>query len=148
MAVPHQTTRRYKSLKDRIGKDIFAKGQKLEPYYVAALALYKLEVNFRTQRIDSKLKAARFHILLAMRLLANPDQLPRMNANEMERYCKVITDILWHSVKADELCARAATLVEKVAEGNFDRDNIRTQPFTEKVISRCNEEAGGPAKEE
>ena len=67
MEVPHQTTRRYKSLKDSIGKDIFAKGQQLLPYYVAAFAAYKLDVNFRTQRIDPKLKAARYHILLADR---------------------------------------------------------------------------------
>ena len=145
LQVPHQTTRRYKSLSERIGKDIFAKGQKLESYYIAALAAYKLDVNFRTQRIDPRLKAARFHILLAMRLIANPDPLPRMNANEMERYCETIKRVLWGG-DADDLCARAASVVEEVAEGNFDRDNIRTQPFTEKVIAqfqdrtRCVEE--------
>ncbi len=140
MEVPHQTTRSYKSLKDSIGREIFAKWQRFEPYYVSALAAYKLEVNFRTQRIDSKLKAARYHVLLAMRYLANPKQLPRMNAREMEEYCKPIIRILWDGVKADELCARAAALVEDVADDNFHRDNIRTQPFTEKVIARCKEE--------
>lgn len=145
LQVPHQTTRGYKSLSERIGKDIFAKGQKLESYYIAALAAYKLDVNFRTQRIDPRLKAARFHILLAMRLIANPDPLPRMNANEMEQYCETIKRVLWGG-DADDLCARAVSVIEEVAEGNFDRDNIRTQPFTEKVIaqfqdrSRCVEE--------
>lgn len=142
MAIPHQTTRAYKSLRDSVGKDIFAKGQKLDPYYVSAFAAYKLDVNFRTGRIKPKLKAARFHILLAMRYLANPDALPRMNAKEMEGYCKKIIGLLWDSDKADDLCARAATLVEKVAAGNFHRDNIRTQPFTEKVIARCKKEIG------
>jgi hypothetical protein len=135
--VPHQTTRSYQSLRESIGKEIFAKGQRLEPYYVSAYALYKLDVNFRAQRIDSKLKAARFHILLAMRLLANPVPLPRMNAHEMQRYCDLIQKILWDSTKADDLCARAAKIVEKAAVGNFNRDNIRTQPFTEKIIGLC-----------
>jgi hypothetical protein len=66
-----------------------------------------------------------------------------MNANEMERYCKVITDILWDSGKADTLIARAAEIVNEVACGDFHRDNIRTQPFTEGVIARCKKEIGG-----
>lgn len=141
MGVPHQTTRSYQSLRETIGKEIFAKGQRLEPYYVSAFSLYKLDVNFRTQRLDPKLKAARFHILLAMRLLANPTVLPRMNAHEMQRYCDRIQKILWDNAKADDLCAKAAGIVEKAATGNFNRDNVRTQPFTEKVVALCREEA-------
>jgi hypothetical protein len=137
--VPHQTTRRYTSLKDNIGKEMFAKGDKLTPHYVAALMLYRLELNFRMGRIDSKLKPARFHILLAARLLGNPAPLPRMNAHEMERYCKMIINILWDSGEADLLIARASGVVEEVADGNLHRDNVRTQPFTERVIVRCQE---------
>jgi AIPR protein len=135
MAVPHQTTRSYKTLRDSIGKEIFAKGQRLEPYYLAAYGLYKLDVNFRTQRLDANLKAAKFHILLAMRLLANPDPLPRMNAHEMQRYCDRIQKILWDNTKADDLCAKAASVVKSAAGGNFNRDNIRTQPFTERMVA-------------
>lgn len=139
--VPHQTTRSYQSLREMIGKDMFAKGHRLEPYYQSAYAAYKLDVNFRTQRLDPKLKAARFHILLAMRLLANPSALPRMNAHEMQRYCEPIQKVLWGN-QVDDFCARAAYLVENVSDGNFDRDNIRTQPFTDKVIARCKKETG------
>ena len=146
LEVPHQTTRSYKALKGSVGKEIFAKGQKLDPYYTSAFAYYRLDVNFRTQRIDSKLKPTRFHILLALRLLANPDAPPRMNANQMEAYCDKITSILWDAAKADDLIARAARIVEEVAEGNLNRDNIRTLPFTEKVLSRCRQEVS--SKEE
>ncbi len=146
LEAPHQTTRSYKALKGSVGKEIFAKGQKLDPYYTSAFGYYRLDVNFRTQRIDPKLKPARFHILLALRLLANPDAVPRMNAHQMEAYCAKITSILWDAAKADDLIARAAKIVEEVAEGNLNRDNIRTLPFTEKVIARCKQEAG--AKEE
>jgi AIPR protein len=119
LATPHETTRRYTSLRDRVGKESFAKGQRLEPYYLAAYAAYKLDVNFRTGRINPKLKSARFQILLAMRHLANNDPLPQMNSKQMEKYSKKIIDILWDSNKADELCAEAATLIEKAAEGNL-----------------------------
>ena len=63
LATPHETARRYTSLRERVGKEIFAKGQRLESYYLAAYAAYKLDVNFRTGRIDPKLKSARFQIL-------------------------------------------------------------------------------------
>jgi hypothetical protein len=137
LAEPHSTTRSYGALQDKVDKEIFADGHKLEPYYVAAFTLYKLEYLFRNQRLAPEYKPARFHILLAARLLANPAPLPRMNAHEVERFCRVVMDTLWDSNKADELFARAAVAVETVAGGNFHRDNIRTLPFTQAVIAHC-----------
>ena len=145
LEIPHQAARRYSSLREIVGRDIFAKGHKLEPYYVSAYSAYKLDVAFRTGRIDSKLKAARFHILLAMRYLANPAPMPQKNSREMEAYCGTIMRILWDGHGSDELCAKASALIEHVAdesferndEGGFHRDDIRTQGFTESVIARC-----------
>ncbi|MEX0695343.1 MAG: AIPR family protein [Rhodospirillales bacterium] len=149
--IPHQATRRYSSLREIVGRDIFAKGHKLEPYYVSAYSAYKLDVGFRSGRIDSKLKAARFHILLAMRSLANPASMPQRNAREMEAYCKVIMNTLWDGAKSDNLCTEAGALIEAVAdasfsrneEGGFHRDDIRTQGFTEGVIAKCKEVTNG-----
>jgi AIPR protein len=137
LAEPHRTTRSYGALVDKIGKDILVETHKLEPYYVAAYTLYKLEYLFRNLRLDSKDKPARFHILLAARLLANKFPMPQMNARDIEQYCKTITDILWDVTKADKMIEKAASVVSECASGNFDRDNIRTQPFTEKVVEYC-----------
>jgi hypothetical protein len=134
---PHRTTRSYKLLSGRVGTDIFAQGHRLEPYYVAAFLLYRLEYLFRNQRVEAQLKPARFHILLAARLLGNEDVLPRMNSNDMEKYCKKLTDLIWTPAAADDLITHAADAVEYIADGNFDRDNIRTQPFTEQLITHC-----------
>jgi hypothetical protein len=134
---PHRTTRNFASLASKVGKEIFVKGHRKEAYYTAAFALYKLEYFFRTQRLEAKYKAARFHILLAARLLANPSALPRMNSHEMEPFCKKIMGTLWDSAKCDELIVRAAKIVDEAAAGNFHRDNIRTEPFTQKVINLC-----------
>lgn len=67
---PHRATRNYAGLKSKVGDEIFAKDHKMDPYYTSAFALYKLEYLFRTNRLDAKYKSARFHILLALRLLA------------------------------------------------------------------------------
>lgn len=134
-AEPHRTTRNYAALKARVGTDIFVKGHRMEPYYTAAYALYKLEYSFRSGKLESKYKAARFHILLAARLLVDSAPLPQKNSNEMERTCKPIMARLWDASQADELIARAAEVVDAAAAGDFHRDNIRTEPFTNKVIA-------------
>jgi hypothetical protein len=41
---PHTATKNYKSLRAKVGTELLAKGDRLEPYYVAAFAGYKLEL--------------------------------------------------------------------------------------------------------
>jgi hypothetical protein len=137
---PHRTTRNYARIADQVGTQLFAEGHKLDPYYTAGYTLYKLEYYFRNQRLDPKYKPARYHILLAVRLVANPALLPRFNANEMERYCKVINEKLWDTKQVDDIFSDAIIAVDQVAGGNFERDNIRTEEFTRQLIARC----GGP----
>jgi hypothetical protein len=131
---PHRTTRNYAALLDRVGKDIFAPEHLLDPYYVAAYALYRLEYLFRNQSLDPKYKPARYHILLACRFIAAPFALPKSNSHEMQRYCDSILKILWDVQEADGLFTTAAAVVDTVAKGNFHRDSIRTQTFTESLI--------------
>jgi hypothetical protein len=133
---PHTTTRNYKYLQEKVGKEIFVQGHRLEMYYTACFALYRLEYFFRSQRLDKKYKPARFHMLMAFRMLANSGPVPKMNAWDMEKYCKKIIDILLDTKKADELFDVAAKTIEAVAKGNFHRDNIRTVPFTQNLIAR------------
>jgi AIPR protein len=134
---PHRATRSYAALKAKVGTEIFAKGQRMDPYYTAAYTLYKLEFLFRNGKLEAKYKPARFHILLAARLLANPANVPRDNSHEMERFCKKITDWLWEPTQAEELIVKAARVIDAAAAGNFDRDNIRTEAFTRKVIAEA-----------
>jgi hypothetical protein len=131
---PHRATRSYRTLLEGVGKTFFAADHRLEPYYVAAFTLYRLEFLFRNYALDAKYKPARYHILLATRILAAPDTLPRMNSHEMRRYCEGILEILWNPDKSDACFRAAANVVDSVAQGNFHRDHIRTQPFTESLI--------------
>jgi hypothetical protein len=75
---PHRATRNYGALKNKVGKEIFAPDQRMEPYYIAALALYKLEFFFRNGHLGSQYKPARFHILLALRILAAGYDMPSL----------------------------------------------------------------------
>jgi len=131
---PHRTTRNYKALLKEVGEEIFGPSHRLEPYYVAALAHYRLDYLFRNGHVDSKLKPARYHILLAARYLHASEKLPRMNSHEMERFCDAFQKVLWSDDDAKDLFTKAAELVEKLAAGDFSRDAIRTEGFTKRVL--------------
>lgn len=133
---PHRATRNYAALKAKVGDGIFADGHRMEPYYTAAFTLYKLEHLFKKKQLDRQYKPARFHILLAARLLAGPGiALPRMNSHDMGRYCQAIMEQLWDPKLADTLIQTAAEIIDIVAAGDFHRDNIRTEAFTKRLLS-------------
>lgn len=133
LGFPHRTSRNYKALLKLIGEEIFNMNHKLEMYYVAAYAHYKLEYFFRSGAINSKMKSARYHILYLFRLLVNSSSLPRANSNEMGRYCEGLLNVLWDDNLVRQTFVEASEIIDRLAEGNFHNDNIRTEPFTKKV---------------
>jgi hypothetical protein len=134
---PHRTTRNFKALLKTVGTDIFGPEHRLEPYYVAAYAYYRLEFFFRNQLLPAELKPARYHMLMAFRMLvAGSGALPAMNSNEMSRFCEPLMNALWDDERCKDLFDGAAELVREVADGNLHRDNIRTEPFTDGLKER------------
>jgi AIPR protein len=139
--LPHRTTRNYKALLKSVGTVIFNTDHKLQPYYVAAFAHYRLEYLFRSQIIGRELKAARYHLLMCFRYLASSLQLPRyFNSREMQRYCEDLSEILWDESKYKDLFINSVEILNNVADGNLHRDNIRTEPFTKQLIEKLKAE--------
>ena len=134
---PHRTTRTYRALLEKLGTGIFGPDHKLEPYYLAAFAAYRLEYLFRNQQLDSKYKPARYHVLMAARLLKAPRRPPQPNSRDMQRYCDAMQEDFWDTNQAEEVFRRAARVVDSVAQGNYHRDHVRTQTFTERVRDAC-----------
>ena len=140
LELPHRTTRNYKALRAAIGTDIFGRDHRLEPYYVAGYAHFRLESLFRAQRIPGELKPARYHILLAFRLLVNNAACPAVNSHEMARFSETLCAILWDQDSANRLFMQSADVVSETAAGNLHRDNIRTQTFTESLLRRLRQQ--------
>lgn len=138
---PHRATKSYRRILDRVGKDLFGANDKLDPYYVAALAMYRLEYLFRNQFLDKDFRAARYEILLALRWQLMPSPLPRMNSNDMERKCRAMIDALWNNTESEELFRKAAALVNRAAGGSLDATILRTEGFTADVLKRCKAQA-------
>jgi hypothetical protein len=137
MCEPHSTSRSYKSLSDRIGKDIFAQGHKCDPYYTGALALYRLEYLFRNKGFDPKYKIARFQLLLAARLLSCDQNSPPLNSTKIVSYCAKLNEIMFDPDKADALFRDAAGIIDQLCPGEPDRDTIHTTAFTNQLIAAC-----------
>lgn len=133
LELPHRTSRNYKAILQTIGTEILNKDHVPEMYYVSAYAHYRLEYLFRSQYISSEFKSARYHILMAYRMLSNSDELPRRNSHEMTKYCNKIMETLWDEERYRELFRVATEVILKVENGNTSADNIRTEPFTEGV---------------
>jgi hypothetical protein len=140
---PHRATRSYRRILDRVGIDLFAPNDKLEPYYVAALASYRLEYLFRNQVMAGEFRSARYEVLLALRLGEIPSPLPKMNSNAIERACKPLIAKLWNSVESEKMFKRAADIVLEAAGGNLDTAPLRTEPFTDAlktVVSKASKQ--------
>jgi AIPR protein len=137
MCEPHSTSRSYKSLSDRIGKDIFAEGHKCDPYYSASLVLYRLEWLFRNKGFDSKYKIARFQLLLAARLLSCEQNFPLLNAKKIESYCAKLNEIMFDADTSEILFREAAGVIDQLCPKGPDRDTIHTTAFTTQLIAAC-----------
>ena len=102
-------------------------------YYVAGYSYYKLEYLFRTGIISAQLKPARFHLLFVFRLLINNTKLPRFNSHDMAKFCTGVMDVLWNDNEVKNRFMEAAQIIETISKGNFDRDFIRTESFTDQI---------------
>lgn len=131
---PHRATKTFTGLREKVGDEIFGEGHKLDPYYAASFAYYRLEYLFRGQKLDPKYKPARYHILMTFRLLIDSSPLPWPNSKEMEKRCRSITDVLWDPDEMMVLFNEAAERVESVVPGEFKRDNIRLQSVTDALL--------------
>ena len=133
---PHRTTRGYTELRDRVGSDIFGENHRLEPYYAAAYAYILLDTRFRAKNIPSEYKSARYHILLALRMLVDREKPVQMNAHEMGRRADRLLAELWNTASADDLFMRALKAIDDATGGNLERDHVRTLSVRNNILSQ------------
>lgn len=133
---PHRVTKSFSAFLRLVGDKVFGASHVPDIYYLAAVAHCRLEFLFRRGAIDSKFKVARHHILLATRLLSETVPLPAFSSNKCKKYAADLVIRFWES---ERIFLRAVKCIDDVANGDFDRENIRTQGFTQAVVARCRE---------
>ncbi|GAA0244988.1 AIPR family protein [Cryptosporangium japonicum] len=133
---PHRAIRYYQDLQEQVGRTIFNEDHKVDPYYVAGYAHYRLETLFRSGGgLNTFYKPARYHLLMCFRYLASSDQtLPALTANKVEPFCQRLAEQLWDEKKALDIFSKAAVLVDKALNGQpLTRDVVKVQAFTNSV---------------
>ena len=135
MNEPHRATRNYRQLLERIPDDILNPNHKPAVYFASASALYRLEFLFRNGVLDRRFSPAKYHLLLATRLLAQPGPAPQFNSNDAETWGRELIDVYWDATAAERLFLQAAADIDQLATGDLSRDRIRTLPFTEQVVA-------------
>ena len=117
----------------------------MEPYYVSALALYKVEFMLRNGHLEGKYRPARYHMIFALRILIAGDLPKWENSKKMKQYCEKISDALSDSNTSDKFIGEAARIIDEAAkETGLDRDSIRTERFTEAVKAAVLQAAVSP----
>lgn len=133
---PHKTTRDFQSVLSQAGKAIFGEKQKLELYYMAALAQHWLEQLLRKGAIDRELTVARFQILLAFRLLNEKEEMPSVESNKAARWANELALQLKDLKSAQASLKIAANIVSGLIRAKKNkRDTARTSTFTDEVIA-------------
>lgn len=133
---PRRAAYYYSDLLPSVGRTIFSPNHKIEPYYAAAFAYYKLEFFFRNGQIPVRYKPARFHLMTAARYLAAGKDMPAFTANKIEGYSKKITAILWDDDRALQLFQKACTTIDKVLDGEpLERDSVKVQSFSDALVA-------------
>lgn len=132
---PQRATRNYKQVLERIPKDLLNPNHRPSLYLASASALYRLDFLFRNNVLDRRFSAAKYHLLLATRLLVAADLPGQLNGRDAERWANKLIDTYWDAGKSEALFQRAAADIESLAGGDLSRDRIRTVPFTEQVLA-------------
>jgi len=133
---PRRAANYYSELKPMVGKTIFNANHKIDPYYSAAFAYYKLEFFFRNGQIPVSYKPARYHMLMAIRYLVGGTDMPAFTARQMEKYSRAINEVLWSDQKSLDAFKRAAIAIDEALDGTpLTRDSVKVQSFTDAVIA-------------
>ena len=91
---PSAVSGQYGAVVKRFGNKIFKSSDKPIIYYTSALALYKIENLFKTNKIDKKYRRSRYHAIMLFRIAVSEVEMPRFNQRKMEPYCQKILNML------------------------------------------------------
>ena len=100
---PSAVSGQYGAVVKRFGHKIFKSSDKPIIYYTSALALYKIENLFKTNKIDKKYRRSRYHAMMLFRIVVSKEEKPRFNQHKMELYCQNILDVLNNDYRCEKI---------------------------------------------
>jgi hypothetical protein len=101
---------------------------------VSGLCYYRIEQFFRSGDLDSRLKKARFQIMMLVRLLALGEEIEQFNSNKIEKRCEEFKSLLLDEKKALTLFNEAVEIFEN---SGIDKDKrqYKSESETELLLT-------------
>ena len=119
---PSAVSGQYGTVARRVGNKLFKATDKLIMYYVSALALYKIDNLYRTNKLDKKYKRARYHAIMLFRIVVSKEDMPRFNQRKMDDYCQKILKVLNDDEESERIFKKITDFI--ILKGNeIDIDN-------------------------
>ena len=112
----------------------FADSDEPVVYYAAAAAHYRLDLFFKTSRIEARFKPARWHLLAAARHLSLSDPAPKFGDKKFRTWVVPLMNIVWSDTDGPALFLRAAAAVE-AAGLELSRRGLRNVAATQDLLS-------------
>lgn len=109
---PHLVSGYYSNLVKRFSDKMFSENHRCAPYYVSALAYYRIEQFFKNGDIEKRYKKIRFHMLFLVRLLAMGEKLPEFDSEEIDELCEEFKEKLLDNEKSLEMFKEARRIFE------------------------------------
>lgn len=100
---PSAVSGQYGAVAKRVGNKIFRTSDKLIMYYVSALALYKIENLFRSNKIVKQYRRSRYHAMMLFRMVVCEESMPRFNQKKMEDYCQKLLEVLQDDTRCEKI---------------------------------------------
>jgi hypothetical protein len=101
-------------------------------YYAAASAHYRLDLFFKTGKVEARLKPARWHLLRLARALALDDSVPAFGDKKFRDWVKPFVEKVWSDKEGPALFNAAGKLVD--ASGvELSRRSLRNNAATQEL---------------
>jgi hypothetical protein len=101
-------------------------------YYASASAHYRLDLFFKTGRLEARLKPARWHLLRLARAIALEDSVPEFSDRKFREWVKPFVDKVWSDSDGPALFLAAAEVVD-AADIELSRRSLRNTAATQEL---------------
>jgi hypothetical protein len=126
---PHNAARYPTQMIQQFGSKIFSEDADPLLFYIAALALYRLELALGNKYIDRKLQSAKWHLLMLMKYQNAGQKVTPGQAIFPNKARDAIQKALADSGKSS--AARFAAGVDLLSSMHWTRDTLRSEKFTD-----------------
>ena len=133
--VPHRVAGYYGTVRTNVADRIFRLEHKDLPYFVSGLAWYRLDLLFRNRSLDSTLRPWRWYLMMSLRYTVAGHEMPQLNSNKIEDYCKPLLDVLSDNAKTSSAVENIVKLISSQGIAPQSKDEFKTQSFRDRILT-------------